>query len=256
MTSLLPASTASRVGVAGLLLAAAGFGVVAGRTHAWNQSVGGLTAALGGGVVLFGVIFGVVIIAVVAVVLARIVTRGPVPGLRVAGLTAAAVALGFAGGLSTAAATGGTYREPVVLESSGTVRLAVTTPGIEFVPTAGASASCHSLPDGTTIEGLSTLDLGELTVAGASGSLRADIRLTTEAAGAGSVSLWIDGGDLPEGSFQPFWDGRSEVSQPIGARGTITFTSRLASDKVDPSLTVAPWPESLSGSIEWSCSAW
>jgi len=244
------------VGVVGLLFAAAGFGVVAGRTHAWNQSVGGLTAALGGGVVLFGVVIGVAIITVVAVVLARGVTHGPVPKLRVAGLTAVAVALGFAGGLSTAAATGGTYREPVVLESGGSARLTLTTAGIEFAPSTGTSAACHSIPDGTAIEGLSTLDLGELTVAGASGTLRADITLTTETAGVGRMSLWIDGGDLPEGSFQPSWSATVPVTQPVGAAGTIAFTGELWSDKVDPSLTVAPWPESLVGSIEWSCSAW
>jgi len=255
MTTLRQVTSAGRAGVAALLLLAGGFGVIAGRTLAWNQSVGGLTAALGSGLVLFVALIGIVVLTVGAIVIASLAS-GSARKLRTFGLVVLGVSIGFGLGYSTAAATGGTYRAPVVLERSGTATIALTTTGLDFEPTRGASTTCHSVPDGTDVESFSSLDLGELGVDGAAGTLRGNVGVVVaNEPGVAVVSLWIDGGDLPEGAFQPFWEGRVSAGGTGAATGTVAFTTLPLSESPDPSLDVGPWPAALAGSIEWSCGA-
>lgn len=150
--------------------------------------------------------------------------------------------------------------EPVVLDASGTTTATVTAAGgIPFRATDGGSARCQSHPDSQAAESITGLDLGEL----GPGTLRVMIGLPL-LAGPASVELFIDGGDLPEGSFQPFWSGSGPVTSraPGATSGSVMVReATLEADAgskpgISPLPGVADWPVSLKATIEWSCGAW
>ena len=148
---------------------------------------------------------------------------------------------------------------PVVLQATGATHNVVISGGtMRFVARDGGRARCQSVADSEAVAGITALELGEL----GPGTLRATLAVQTSA--VASVELFIDGGDLVEGSFQPFWTGPIKVTEPHGdgAVGTVTFSGlKLEADAGSkPGLSPLPgvdeWPASLSGTMSWSCEPW
>lgn len=254
--SVRPGSTIGWVAFGIVLLAAAVIGIVAGRGMAYFSSVGGfasITAAF------FGLALGVaVVVLVIVAAIARARRKAMSPAIVSLLLAAGVLPVGALVGAGTAAMSGGTYRDPVYLEAAGTASIELTTPDLEFTPTPQGSATCGSVADGTDVAGVVALDLGELKVGGVSGTLRGEVGVATGDADATRLSLWIDGGDLVEESFQPFWDGSGALGQVSqdGKTGTVPFSELRIMEKPDPSMPSLDWPATLSGSIEWSCGDW
>ena len=149
---------------------------------------------------------------------------------------------------------------PVVLEAMGATRGVVIRATMPFVAKDGGPARCQSAPDSQAVARVTALELGEL----GSGTLRATLGLAVQASAAASVELFIDGGDLPEGSFQPFWTGLFNVtaSHGDGTSGTVTFSGlKLEADAGSkPGMSPLPglglWPATLAGTLSWSCEPW
>jgi hypothetical protein len=174
-------------------------------------------------------------------------------------IAAGTLAAGAVGGNVTARATGGTYIAPVVLEAPGTLTLAM--PGVVgFIAATDVSARCQSNPDERDVADVVGLVLGELE----HGTLRGSISPTGEASDEARVSLFIDGGDLPDGSSQPFWSGRARVidRDPSGSSGKLTFSSLAYEDAAAkpgptaPMASGAVFPATVSGTITWACQPW
>lgn len=236
-------------------------GVLAGRAIAYQGSLGGFSA-IGAAVLALFVIVAVVGLALIGLIATKF-RRGHVSGAIGTLLAAASLlAVGALGGNATAAAFGGLYREPVLLAAPGQTRVELQAGAIPFVARDGGQADCRSVPDSQAVADITALDLGEL----GSGTLRATISLPAQAADGATVELFIDGGDLPEGSMQPSWSGPVQVTElgAGGASGKLTFTSLgLANpaSKPDPASSVptsaAPgWPTTISGSLSWTCQPW
>jgi len=152
--------------------------------------------------------------------------------------------------------------EPVVLAAAGQTQVELQAGAIPFVARDGGRADCRSVPDSQTVADITALDLGEL----GSGTLRAMIGVPVQLSDGATAELFIDGGDLPEGSPQLSWSGPVQVTElgAEGASGKLTFTSLgLANpaSKPDPASSVltsaAPgWPATISGSLSWTCQPW
>lgn len=174
-------------------------------------------------------------------------------------IAAGTLAAGAVGGNVTARATGGTYVAPVVLEASGTMTLAM--PDAQFVVRLSASARCESTPDGQTVADVFGPDLGEL----GPGTLRGSITLAGHGSDPASAAFFIDGGDLPDGSSQPFWSGPVRVSDLglAGTSGVITFSGlgrdpdpALKPGSSAPPVSAGAFPDALSGTVTWACQPW
>lgn len=149
--------------------------------------------------------------------------------------------------------------EPVVLDASGTITADVTAAGMTFQANADGPANCRSQPDSLAVSDVTGLELGEL----GPGTLRAQIWLPI-APGPAALEVFIDAGDLGEGSFQPFWSGSGGVTG--GTAGRTSGTASLGELKLEadagskpgsaPLPGVTDWPASISGTISWSCGAW
>ena len=144
--------------------------------------------------------------------------------------------------------------EPVVLEADGATTDEIVAGRMTFVAKDGGRATCRSLPDSREVGDVTALELGEL----GPGTLRATLGLAGP-----SLEVFVDGGDLPDGSFQPFWTGPVAVTPPPaeGGRGMAVFTQlRLEADPGSkPGSSPAgtgDWPDTLSGTISWLCGAW
>ena len=151
---------------------------------------------------------------------------------------------------------------PVVLEADGTTHIQMPASTVPFVAKADGVARCRSGPDSRTVEGVTALELGEL----GSGTLRATVGLPLEAGGGASVEMFIDGGDLPDGAYQPFWSGPVKVttSKSQGATGTLTFDAlplepdpgQAKAGETGPPADTGGWPATLTGTLSWSCGSW
>ena len=149
--------------------------------------------------------------------------------------------------------------EPVVLSASATTTAAISA-SLPFAATGGGAATCRSVPDSTAIGVVTALALGEL----GTDTLRAIWAVPATATGLTPPELFIDGGDLPEGTFQPFWTGTAQVTGLVanGGSGTLIF-SKL---ELDPDPAAKPgsagpggadqWPATLAGTLSWSCGPW
>jgi len=238
-------------------IGAALVGGLVGREIARENSV---YALLGGAIATF---FLVVTIGVLVLIgfIALAVRRGdlsvPISAMLV---VAGTLAAGAVGGDVTARATGGTYVAPVVLETPGTMTLAM--PGdLQFVAGTDASARCASTPDGRTVADVVGLDLGKL----GPGTLRGTIRLPDQGSDDASASFFIDAGDLPDGSSQPSWSGPARMSdlRLTGMSGKLTFSSlgrdpdpALKPGSSAPPASAGTFPDALSGTITWACQPW
>ena len=238
------------------LTAAVIVGLLSGRSFAYMSSIGGFSAALGVPLLGMALVGGVVGVAVVAAILARL--RGTSIGstLRFVALATGVLALAAMIGAVTARATGAIYVEPIVLQAGGRIHVDVTSEGMPFVVRADAAAECASVPDGRLVGSITALDVGEL----GDGTLRGSIGLGTEP-GQSRIEFFIDGADLPEGDLPPVWGGTVPIDEVTSDRsaGRASFDNlRLLDEGKDPDATVPPseWPESLSGTISWTCDPW
>jgi hypothetical protein len=151
---------------------------------------------------------------------------------------------------------------PVVLEATGVTHLQMPVGPMPFVAKDGGPADCRSGPDSRAVAGVTALDLGEL----GSGTLRAMVALPGPEDASASVEMFIDGGDLPEGTYQPFWSGPVKVttSKSQGATGTLTFHAlplepdpgQAKAGETGPPADTGGWPATISGTLSWSCGPW
>ena len=148
---------------------------------------------------------------------------------------------------------------PVILTASGTTDATASGEGLAFTATAGGSATCVSRPDQLLVGGVTALDLGAL----GEGTLRAQWEVPAGGVAA-TVEAFIDGADLADGAFQPFWSGPAGLTAvlPDGTSGTLAFDPLTI--EPDPGLKPGEtaraggveWPAALSGTISWSCAPW
>jgi hypothetical protein len=242
-----PASRSGRFVLLLIVVAWLVGGIAIGRQYAWSQSVGGMTAALSP--VGFGLAaVGVLLFGLVAAVVGRVIRAPRGAARRATGAAVVALIAGIVGGNATAAATGGTYVEPIVHQSVGTINAAITSATATFRPNTDAPVTCFSVADGDAVGGVTALDTGEL----GGGTLRAFVSLESESGVI--LQLFIDAADVEDG-VAPAWEGIGIVSarSPDGLTATVTFEDlRLGTDSKDP----VPAPSlagGLSGSLSWAC---
>lgn len=260
-----PNGSRSAIGTTLSVLVVAGacvIGVLVGRAIAYQASVGGLGGALGVGFLSFLLIVTVVGLAAVGLVATKVrhghISRAIGTILAAAGLLTA----GAIGGHATAAAFGGLHHEPVVLEATGQTRFELQAGTMPFVTRDGGRAVCRSVPDGRNVADVTALELGEL----GSGTVRATLTLPVQASDVATAEFWIDGGDLPEGSIQPFWRGSVQITESgaDNASGKLTFKGLDRSSggalpkpaSSDPTSGASDWPSTLSGALSWTCQPW
>src|SRR3954453_5179782 len=193
-------------------LAGGAIGLLVGREIAYERSAGGLLAG--------AVVTGVAVVADAAIVLVGIlglvIRRGRI-NRPLATTFGAAIVLPAGGvlGASTAALTGGIYRQPVVLTAPADAVLTLGDGDDSFVFRPHGQARCSSGDDTDVVASVTGLSLGEL----AGGTLRGSIDLPAAGSRRGEISLFIDGADLADGASQPTWSGPIAVDA-LAANGT------------------------------------
>jgi len=230
-----------------------GGGAFLGFQVAYQSSLGGLGGALGAA-------FLAMAIGALAVV-ALLVGVGN--ALRPAGRGRVASTYSFAAaGLLLAGAGAGYlavpvfdlgYHAPVVLQARG--EASITLDGVAgFEPRGAGRADCQSVADGTDVERVVALSLGELS----GGLLRADIALPVEGLSIGYIALFVDAATLPSGSVPPTWEkAEPEINSASGgATGTIRFDGAELREEPEMGAATGSWPTTLSGTVTWSCGEW
>jgi hypothetical protein len=243
------------------VLAGTVVGVLAGRSIASSLSRGGLDGTLGAAFLLYGVVFAAVALVAAGGLVAwrgkAVRTRAGRPWF----LAAAVLAVGAVVGNLTAPLLGGTYHEPVALSASAAVHLQLEATSMPFAAKDQGLAECRSEPDGRVMVGLSALDLGEL----GPGTMRAGLTLAPAGATTATLALFLDGGDLVEGSARVSWSGTASVAAMVADHGSGQLTFRdlpLLSEAGKPAQDPAAsaptyaWPASLSGQLSWTCQRW
>lgn len=236
-------------------VAALAIGILAGREIASEQS----RSFLGG--IFVELLLAVGVVGLIAAAVVSVFLRGGRVNAATRSLVAAVGLLvaGAFGGHQTAGLTGAIDRAPVVLESAGTSTIDLTGAVQSFAPRDNSAAVCRSVPDERTVGDVYGSDLGALGGA----TLRGTLTASSTADHAGSLELWIDGGDLSNGVDQPFWGGPATIqASPGGFMGVATF-SRLAREsgpaKGGATGTQTPtdgWPATMSGQLSWTCATW
>ncbi len=226
-------------------------GVLTGRAIAYVASLGGFNSISAAilTVLLVSAVLGLGLIALIATKLRQgDVSRAITMVLAAAGL----LATGALGGHATAAAFGGTFRAPVVLEAPGEANVRLDRGMSSFVASGASAAECRSVADETNVAEVTALDLGEL----GSGTLRATVSLSASMPRAARAEFWIDGGDLPEGADQPFWSGSALLIELSADRsqGRLVFDGLPRA--VEQGGAPGAWPRALSGEMTWSCLPW
>jgi hypothetical protein len=238
--------------VAGLAILVSGF--LDGRYVAYLNSRPNYFVRLDMVLVVAATIVGAAVVAFVVRSVAQRQAREPGAIRSAVWIGIALLIAGFAAGAATAAATGALHREPVVLETVGKAAGDFTLAG--FVASGDQPATCRSVADGTAVEGITGLDLGSL--AGATFRTFLTIDAATGAVVSGEV--FVDGGDLPEGSGQPSWTGTMTTAElaPDGRNGRVDFESLQLINDPPPGAQPNgdPWPSTLAGSVRWICGDW
>lgn len=240
-------------------------GILVGRSIAYAKSVSDFGGALEAAVLSFLLIAAVVVLVLVALIATKL--RHGHMSQPIATILAAAglLAIGALGGHTTAAAFGGLYRQPIVLQATGQTTIDLQAGDVPFAARVAGEATCDSVPDGQAVASITALALGEL----GSGTLRAHLSLAAEGSDSvgATAEFWIDGGDLAEGSAQPSWNGPVRVTEigPEGTTGKLIFTN-LEGFSNDPALKgpespaatsgAGEWPSTISGVMGWTCEAW
>ena len=233
--------------VSGLLLGLVGF--LVGRELAYQQSVGGEPGIFGAATIFFAVLLATVLGSVAWLVLAppRIGRRA---ALRLLTAALGALVVAAIAGNVTARFTGGIYHRPVQLHSDGATTSSISPDGGAPIIGASGTAVCLSVPDATSVGSIDVLDLGK--VEGA--TLRGSIGLET-ATDPLSIDLFVDAANFAPDEAIPPWSGTGTLvdSGADALDGRVEFDLTLA--PFDPKLPAPtrPWPERLSGSIDWAC---
>ena len=231
----------------------AGVGAFMGFQAAYQASLGGLGGALGAA--FLAMVIGALVVLAGVVGIAntfRREGRGRVAArysFAAAGLLLASAAVGY--GSVPVLDLG--YHEPVILQARGEASL--TLEGVPaFEPRDAGRADCQSVADGTDVERVVALSLGELNA----NVLRADITLPVAGTSGGAISLFVDAAHLPEGSVPPMWTAiEPEVdASSDGASGTVRFDMALIQEDPKLGLPQGSWPEMLVGGIHWRCGRW
>jgi hypothetical protein len=231
-------------------------GILGGAAIAFQVGQGGLGGALGGAMILLGLVGG----SVVAGVLWLVVTvrrRASVERALVSlTLAAGLVAAGAYGGYAISAGPAGIPPTPVVLEAAGRMTGTVTGDGLQLVARAEATARCFSVDDDRDLAYLTTDDLGEF----GPFTLRAWVHTTVGGADPVRVDLVVDTADLAEGADPLGWTGPARLveSDEGRTRGEVAFENLPREVVKQPSATssAADWPATLSGTISWACAPW
>jgi hypothetical protein len=246
LSRFVPQTSAGRVAFATAIAVGLVAGGLAGRSTAYYQSIGGMSAAFGPVSLVF-VAFGLGLVAVVALLVARL--RGVLPTARRAVVPGAlAYLIGATVGVATAAATGGTYTPPLIETLGGTANATIERAPTSFEPRPDGSASCQTGPDTEVLESITAENLGEL----GSGTLRAT--LWFEIDGGPRLDLAIDDADLAEPGTV-VWLGPVVLSNVAADRSTGLATFSELALNVDSKLPPAPnlYAGPLSGTFTWTC---
>ena len=235
-----------------IAVSALAIGALLGNDVAKYLETGGF-AMLGAYIWIVTIVVGIVGLTAPAVVAWLVRRRRMSPAiatLLVAGVLLGTGAIGGAGAFGLAR----DEREPVEFQAPGRVRVEIRGASPPFTARIDAAAECSSVADDRSVGSVSALDVGEL----GSGTVRASISLVSSADQVPSIDLFVDGGDLPEGSEQPFWSGPLLVIQAAADTGRASFegVDRVAEPDPPPSTGTDPWPDSLSGTITWTCDPW
>ena len=242
----LPRSVAGRAALALIVVYGLSSGFILGWSFITERSAGGLGGAIGAAFAVLALIAELVLLVGVGLV-ATAIRRGHLTGaIRTLLFAGALVGVGAAGGAAYATAFGeGSHVAGIASETPGTTTAELNPSSISFVARKGGEASCTSDADAGHVWRVTALDLGQL----GTGTLRATLNLPAAASGL-SAEFWVDGGDLPDGSAQPFWTANARIvelaSDDLSGRVDVTLAAEFAAS--------ADWPSSLSGSMSWICS--
>ena len=280
MTELPPPTAArpdvrARVWIAVVLA----IGVALGADLSYERSRGAFLSGIG----VFLLIAGLLAITVLIGLGAALARHRPVT--RAAFSATAALVVGAIAGQVAAPVLGLRYVPPVVLQSTGTIRLGLD--GIDgWQPRPAAPAECRSAADSTGLAKVTSNDLGQLAVDGRPMTLRGSVewgQLGADGSADGiAVSIWVDAGDLPATMAQPFWNGAATggtTGAGAAAVGTLDFSNLeltvapggaaddgrtwlarvqvamadTADEPNGPPPDPGSWPATLSGAISWDC---
>lgn len=230
-----------------------GVGVFLGYQASYQSSLGGLGGSLGSAYIALAIGALVVVVALVGVAnLLRPAGRGRTAS-RLAFVASGLILAGGAAGAAAVPAFDLGYHPPVVLQARG--EASVTLAGIPaFVPRASGRADCQSVADGTDVERVVALSLGDLN----GRLLRADIAIPIGGVSSGYLSLFVDAATLPSGSVPPTWEkAEPEINSAAGgASGSIRFDQAQLRTGSEIGATTGSWPTTLSGTVTWSCGEW
>jgi hypothetical protein len=247
MTSFLPEARTRRVVSLTVAIGAFVVGIAVGRLAAYYQTA---SPGFGGGaVMLFLLASGLCVFGLVALVTARLIGATDATARSVFILAVASSAGGAILGAATAAATGGTYRQPVVLEAPGSVTFELTEAEPVFDPRP-ATATCISGPDVETASYVEMSDLGAL----GGGTLSATVSLDIGEERRHDVSLEVGGVTLADRA-RPTWVGPVEIVELSSDRtsGRIRFTNLPIEDLKGVPAPAPPWNAPISGTLAWAC---
>lgn len=229
-------------------------GILGGAAIAFQAGQGGLSGALGGGMILLGLVGGAIVLGGLWLFVSerRHADMGQVATsvLLAWGLLAAGGYLGY----SISAGPAGIRPTPVVLETAGRMTGSVTGDGLRLVARAEATARCFSVGDGRDLGYVTTDDVGEF----GPFTLRAWVHTPVGGADAVRVDLVVDSADLAEGADHLGWTGPARLveSNEDGTRGQVMFENLPREVVKQPTSSAAGWPATLSGTISWACAPW
>lgn len=241
------------VGVAiGCGVVGIGLGIAAG--DALSSRHGGGFAVMGA--LLIGYLVGGVVIGLVSIGLVALRFRhGHASGaIKTVFAAAGFLAMGAIGGAATARIAESLYVPPRELMADAWTAAELDATSIPFVPLERGLAECRSMPDSRVVESITGFDLGEL----GPGTIRGTVSLDQNDPGTAHIELLVDGADLGEGAFQPFWIGQAEIVERTsdGSIGRILFENLLLQTNPDLPAPKIAWDAALSGRIDWRCQAW
>jgi hypothetical protein len=231
-------------------------GILGGAAIAFQAGQGGLGGALGGAVILLGLVVGTVAVAL-SWLLVTALSRADMGRAAISVLLASGcVAAGAYGGYAISAGPAGIQPTPVVLEATGRMTGTVTGDNLRLVARAEATARCFSVADGRDLAYATTDDIGEFGPL----TLRAWVHATVGGADPVTVDLVVDSADLAEGADPLGWTGPARMVEADEGRmrGEVAFENLPREVVKQPSATSAgaDWPATLSGTISWACAPW
>jgi hypothetical protein len=244
----------SRVGISKPMLAALAVALAVGAYLGGTLASGLNQGGLGSIVALVVAVIVGAILAVMALVAAILVKSSDTSGRRAARsivVAACAFVAGVAVGWAVEPAFRPEYRESVVLEAPG--RLKVSIDGLDGYSSRGeAITTCRSELDAEGIADVGGEIVGNVGTAVVGASL---FMLPGSPDGRPVVNIWIRPSVEDKGSA-PFWAGPGDVVEVVdGDRGGHLVFTRAAFNEPDKAPPEG-YPVELSGMVSWSCGEW